>query len=198
MRSLRTAFIIAVLCLAVFQFSENTADPDLWSHVFFGTQFIHTGKPTTIDYYSWTAYGQPSFDHEYLGEAVFGLVFIWLGGPGLLLLKIVVGLLTFGVALSMNRCAGQDARTTMLVAWAFGALAVVEISFGFAAQPQIFTALLLAIELWLLRRIHSGKWRWAVALPALFALWFNLHGGALAGVVLLFTAAVATTAQIVL
>jgi hypothetical protein len=222
-----SAFIIAVLCLALFQFSENTADPDLWSHVFFGTQFIHTGKPTTIDYYSWTAYRQPSFDHEYLGEAIFGLAYLCLGGPGLLLLKIIVGLLTFGLALSMNRraeqasclsvtgisCAGPqpDSRlgaaftgaedacpATMIVAWAFGALAVVEISFGFAARPQIFTALSLAIELWLLRRIHSGNWRWALALPPLFALWFNLHGGALAGLVLLFIAAAATSAQIVL
>ena len=189
-------FVIAVLCLAVFQFSENTADPDLWSHVFFGTQFLQTGKPTTIDYYSWTAYGQPSFDHEYLGEAVFALAYRALGGPGLLLLKVIVGLLTFGIALSVA-FKNLDAKTR-IVAWAFGALAVVEISFGFAARPQIFTALSLAIELWLLDQIHRGKWQWALALPPLFALWFNLHGGALAGLILLFAAAGATSAQCLL
>ena len=86
----------------------------------------------------------------------------------------------------------------MLAAWAFGALAVVEISFGFAARPQIFTALSLAVELWILDRVHAGKWIWAFALPPLFALWFNLHGGALAGLVLLFAAAAATTAQTIL
>ena len=218
---IRPALIIAVLCLAVFQFSENTADPDLWSHVFFGKQLVQTGKPTTVDYYSWTAYGQPSFDHEYLGEAVFGLAYLSFGGPGLLLLKVVVGLLTFAVALSTNSGrdgalrrprpysgrnespapvqVGADADSkTNLVAWAFGALAVVEISFGFAARPQIFTALSLAVELWILSRIHAGKWRWAYALPPLFALWFNLHGGALVGLVLLFIAAAATSAQIIL
>ena len=239
MKCLHSAFIIAVLCLAVFQFSENTADPDLWSHVFFGKQFVQTGKPTTIDYYSWTAYGQPSFDHEYLGEAVFGLAYMCLGSPGLLLLKVIIGLLTFGIALLMNGCtvaqiskpavspiSKSASRTTsygrqvwkpaiqqtwkpalhflhgdsgtMLVAWAFGALAVVEISFGFAARPQIFTALFLTIELWLLRRIHSKNWRWALMLPPMFALWFNLHGGALAGLVLLFSAAATTSVQIVL
>ncbi|HEV2453140.1 MAG TPA: hypothetical protein VGY98_02700 [Verrucomicrobiae bacterium] len=196
MNRLRSAFVIAVLCLAVFQFSENTADPDLWSHVFFGKQFIQTGKPTTIDYYSWTAYEQPSFDHEYLGEAVFGLAYLCLGGAGLLLLKVAVGLLTFGIALSMGLKNQGD--NTKLVAWAFGALAVVEISFGFAARPQIFTALLLAFELWVVRRVHSGNWRWVLALPPLFALWFNLHGGALVGLVLLFVAVAATSAQIVL
>lgn len=187
------AFVIAVACLAVFQFSENTADPDLWSHVFFGTQLIQTGKPTTTDYYSWTAYGQPSFDHEYLGEAVFGLAYLALGGPGLLLLKIVVGLLTFGIALSIA-AKNLDSKAT-LIAWAFGALAVVEISFGFAARPQIFTALFLAVELWLLAQIHREKWQWAFALPPFFALWFNLHGGALAGLIVLFAAAGSTFVQ---
>lgn len=194
--SLGRAFIIAVLCLAVFQFSENTADPDLWSHVFFGRQLVQTGKPTTIDYNSWTACGLPSFDHEYLGEAVFALAHIWLGGTGLLLLKMLVGMLTFGIALSIS-IKNLDPKTK-LVAWAFGALAVVEISFGFAARPQVFTALSLAIELWILARIHSGKWQWAFALPPLFALWFNLHGGALAGLILLFAAAVATSTQVLL
>src|SRR5215469_464269 len=188
-----SAFVIAVLCLAVFQFSENTADPDLWSHVFFGTQFVHTGKATSTDFYSWTAYGQPSFDHEYLGEAALALAWLALGGPGLLLLKIVVGLLTFGIALSIaTKNLDPGAK---LVAWAFGALAVVEISFGFAARPQIFTALFLAIELWILAQIHRGNWKWAFALPPLFALWFNLHGGALAGLIVLFVAAAATSAQ---
>ncbi len=168
-------------------------DPDLWSHLFFGAQFVQTGKPTAIDYYSWTAYGQPSFDHEYLGEGMFGLAWLALGGPGLLLLKIIVGLLTFGIALSIA-AKNLDSKTR-LVAWAFGALAVVEISFGFAARPQIFTALFLAIELWILSQIHRGKWQWALALPPLFAVWFNLHGGALAGLILLFIAAAATSAQ---
>jgi hypothetical protein len=194
--NLRCAFIVSVLCLAVFQFSENTADPDLWSHLFFGTELIETGKPPTIDYYSWTAYGQPSVDHEYLGEAVFGLVYLGFGGAGVLWFKMLVGMLTFGLALSTGP-RNLDPKTK-LIAWAFGAVAVVEISFGFAARPQIFTALLLAVELWLLTRIHAGKWPWALALPPLFALWFNLHGGSLAGLILLFAAAGATTAQTVI
>jgi hypothetical protein len=193
-RNCQNAIIITVLCLAIFQFSENTADPDLWSHVFFGRQLIQTGQPTEIDKNSWTANGLPSFDHEYLGEAVFGLAHLWFGGTGLLLLKMIVGLMTFGFALSIA-VKNLDAKMKY-VAWAFGALAVVEISFGFAARPQIFTALSLAIELWILGRIHSGKWPWAFALPPLFALWFNLHGGALAGLILLFAAAAATSAQV--
>lgn len=193
---LARSFVICVCCLAVFQFSENTADPDLWAHVYYGAQFVQTGHPPEIDYNSWTAHGLSSFDHEYLGEAIFAIAYLVMGGPGLLLLKMAVGLLTFGLALSIA-CREMDGKTR-LVAWAFGALAVVEISFGFAARPQVFTALLLAVELWILTQIHAGKWRWALALPPMFALWFNLHGGALAALVLLFAAAAAASAQLAL
>jgi hypothetical protein len=190
---LSCAFVVAVFCLAIFHFSENTVDPDLWSHIYFGAQFVHTGIPTTTDNLSWTANGQPSFDHEYLGEAVLGAVYLCLGAPGLLLFKIIIGLLTFRTAIAV---ASRNLDLKMwAVAWVFGALAVVEISFGFAARPQIFTALLLAVELWLLNRIHVGKWQWALAFPPMFALWFNLHGGSLAGIILLFAAAGATTVQ---
>jgi hypothetical protein len=70
---------------------------------------------------------------------------------------------------------------------------VTEISFGFAARPQIFTALGLAIELMLIRRIHDGQHLWAIPFPVLFMLWINIHGGALAGVGLLGLTAGATT-----
>lgn len=146
------------------------------------------------DPYSWTANGHEWINHEILAEVAMAISFNVLGGTGLLLLKIIVGLLTFFIALSIS-AKNADSKTKM-VAWAFGTLAVVEISFGFAARPQIFTALGLAIELWLLCEIHRGKWKWSIALPPLFALWINTHGGVIAGSVLLFVTGVATTFQI--
>ena len=186
-------FVVCVICLAIFQFSENTADIDLWGHVLFGQKFLHTGHLARTDPYSWTANGQPWINHEIIGEIALGLAHRALGGAGLLLLKMVVGLLTFGLALSIAR--KPMSPCSRLIAWAFGALAVVEISYGFAARPQIFTALALAAELWILRQIHCGRGRWAFALPPLFAVWINTHGGALAGLILLLVATIATAAR---
>ena len=186
-------FVVCVICLAIFQFSENTADIDLWGHVLFGQEFLHTGRLARTEPYSWTANGQPWINHEIIAEVALALAHRALGGTGLLLLKMAVGLLTFGIALSV--ACGQMKPGARLIAWAFGALAVVEISYGFAARPQIFTALALAAELWILAAIHRGRRRWAFALPPLFAVWINTHGGALAGIVLLFVAAAATMAQ---
>jgi hypothetical protein len=190
---LRRAFVLCVICLAIFQFSENTADPDLWGHILYGERLLETGHLAKSDPYSWTAPGHEWINHEILAEAAMALSFRALGGMGLLLLKMAVGLATFFLALGIAT-RGRDNRTR-LVAWAFAGLAVVEISFGFAARPQIFTALALAIELWILHQIHKGKNVWALALPPLFALWVNTHGGVLAGLLLLFAAAGAATFQ---
>jgi hypothetical protein len=189
----RRAFCFCVLCLAVFQFSENTADPDLWAHILFGQHFLQTGGLMKTDPYSWTANGHEWMNHEVVAEIAFGLAHRWLGGTGLLLLKMAAGLLTFGLALSI--ATRQMNRPTRVAAWAFGALAVVEISFGFAARPQIFSALALAAQFWITREIHRGRWQWSLALPPLFVIWINTHGGALAGIILLFVTAAATTTQ---
>ncbi|MGA2028968.1 MAG: hypothetical protein ABSG87_02725 [Verrucomicrobiota bacterium] len=170
---LRRIFCVCILCLAVFQFSENTVDPDLWGHVLFGQQFLQSGHLAKAEPYSWTAAGHEWINHEVGAEIILG-------------------------AAHRRVAIKQMTPATRVVAWAFGALAVVEISFGFAARPQIFSALALAIEFRLLQKIHCGRWLWALALPPLFALWINTHGGVLAGIILLFIVAIASTVQLLL
>jgi hypothetical protein len=193
-RLMKNCLCAAVCALAVFQFSENTADPDLWGHVTFGEQMLRTHAVTRVEIYSWTARGQPWINHEWLAEIALGAAHTWLGGAGILLLKMLVGLATFALALrlALNKLTGPAER---LVAWIFAALAVVEISYGFAARPQIFTALFLAVELCLLVRVNAGGVFWMAGLPPLFLVWINTHGGVLAGFGLLGLTAAASSLQ---
>ena len=193
-RLLPIALGIWVFALAFFQFSENTVDPDLWGHVVFGRHMLQSGVVEKSEIYSWTARGRPFVNHEFGADLIFGATHRLLGGPGILLLKMLVGLSTLALCLKVGGEAMAWPRRA--VAWAFGALAVVEISYGFAARPQIFTALFLVLELWLLRRIHGGSWRRALALPFLFLFWINTHGGALAGFGLLLLSAGATSLEL--
>jgi hypothetical protein len=189
----RTALLAFVWILAIYQFSETTVDPDLWGHVVFGQQMLKARAIERVDLYSWTVNGQAFVNHEYGADLILGATHWTLGGSGLLLLKVLVGLLTFGLALRL----GTKSMTWSgsAIALALGAVAVTEISYGFAARPQIFTALGLVIELMLLRRVHEGRHWWAIALPVLFMIWINIHGGALAGVGLLGLAIGASTLQ---
>lgn len=192
-RLLRLSLCAWVLVLALYQFSENTVDPDLWGHVVFGQQMLKTGTLERIESYSWTANGQAFINHEYGADLVLGGTHLLAGGMGLLLLKLGVGLVAFLLALRLG--AKSLTWPASAIAWAVAAVAVVEISFGFAARPQIFTCLGLVLLLMFLRRIHEGALRWAFALPPLFVLWVNVHGGVLAGVGLLVLAAGVTTVE---
>ena len=184
-----------MLLLAVFQFSENTVDLDLWGHLVFGQHMLHSGTIPKTDIYSWTAYGQPWINHEWIAEIILAVFYTAWGGPGILLLKVVVGLAAFAVCLRLG--AQSLSWPARFVAWAFAALAVVEISYGFAARPQIFTALFLALELLVLQQVHSGKKLWVLGLPVLFLVWINTHGGVLAGYGLLGLVAGVATLQMV-
>jgi hypothetical protein len=189
----RTSLCALVWVLAIYQLSETTADPDLFGHVTFGQQMLRSGAIQAAETYSWTANGQPFINHEYGADLIIGAAHLALGGSGLLLLKLAVGLLTFGVALRLGmKSLSWPASAVALVV---GLVAVVEISFGFAARPQIFTALSLVLLLAILRRVHEGKLLWTLAIPVLFGLWINVHGGVLAGLGLLVLAAGASTME---
>src|SRR5579884_1102536 len=100
-RFFKRAFYAWVILLALFQFSENTADPDLWGHVVFGQEMLSTHSIPRTEMYSWTAAGQPWFNHEVIAEISLGAAHALLGGAGLLLLKMTVGLLAFALALKI-------------------------------------------------------------------------------------------------
>jgi hypothetical protein len=185
------AFMACVLVLAFYGFAANTADPDLWGHVLFGHQALLTGVVERADSYSWTAAGAPWINHEALAEILMALAHRVAGGAGLFWLMTCCGLATWWLALRLG--AERLDLSERWVAWGLAAVASVEIAFGFAARPQMFTGLALAVLLWLLRRVTAGRIGWAVALPLLFALWINLHGGALAGWALLWLTALAVS-----
>ena len=133
-RYLQICFCAVVILLAIFQFSENTTDVDLWGHVIFGQAMIKTQSIPKAEVYSWTAAGQPWVSHEVLAEVFLGGAHMLLGGNGLLLLKLAMGLLSFGIALQMG--IADLTWPEKFIPWTVAALAAVEISFGFAARPN--------------------------------------------------------------
>ena len=132
-------------CCWLFINSPKTRRTGLWGHVVFGQEMLQTHRIPKTETYSWTAHGQPWINHEWLAEISLGGAHALMGGSGLLLLKWAVGMLTFGICLRVG-LSGLSSHSRF-IAWAIAALAVTEISYGFAARPQIFTALFLAIEL---------------------------------------------------
>lgn len=174
---------LLVFCGVLVPTARTIADLDLWGHVLWGMHIASTRQVPQADPFSYLTQGQPWINHEWLGDLNLGLA--WLAGdaPGLLLLKLVAWLLVYGVLFSWLRRNGLDALRGGLVL-----LCGVPIlsTFSVTIRPQMFTALCFTLLLWSLQKADAGQRRWLWALPGLFWLWANLHGGFLVGLGMLW------------
>ncbi|MDX2176227.1 MAG: hypothetical protein SF028_07125 [Candidatus Sumerlaeia bacterium] len=184
---------LAVLLFALFHLSVNDVDVDLWGHTLFGQRMLSLGEVERAEPFSWTAPGHRWINHELVAELLLGAAHVVAGGTGIWLLKTSIGLLVFGLCVGYALDGERWPRSAAV--WLVAALGVVELAFGFAARPQIFTALGLALLLYILREGHRSHPAWFLALPLLLAGWINTHGGALAGVALTCACAAASLAE---
>ncbi|MEX2174083.1 MAG: hypothetical protein WD872_06955 [Pirellulaceae bacterium] len=199
--------VLAVLLACGVALSLNIVDPDLWGHVQYGRDALRDGLPATTTY-SYLAEGYPWINHEILAEYALAIGNDWLGGPGLLIAKCLLGLGVVGLILQRAFQQGVS-----LIAGCMAALFVaVCLGTHWSLRPQVFSyvsfALLLAIlsycfEGW------EGRWQWPLAslrkwrgwqpddfepleysvdrlrmlwlVPLLMVFWTNAHGGFLAG-----------------
>jgi hypothetical protein len=156
-------------------------DPDYWWHVKTGQYIAETGALPRVDIFSYTMAGQPWVTHEWLTQLLLYLVQQRFGYVGNVVLFGLIGMLTALAvyATCRHRGLGEPGAAVLMV----GALVM---GMGSAnVRPQAMTALLLALCVLLLTRYKQGQPRALWALPPLLALWVNLHGGYIIGLVLL-------------
>jgi hypothetical protein len=154
------------------------SDGDLGRHLRLGEHMLTHGL-LREDLFSYTRFGEPFIGHEWLSEIAFALA--WRLG-GMPLVSVASGLLiafTYAYLTSMLLRRGVDP----LLAYLAAMLAAVLGSFHWLARPHLFTLLGVALLLGRLERSEQGARPWTY-LP-LFALWVNVHGGFLFGLVLI-------------
>jgi hypothetical protein len=149
---------------------KTVADPDLWGHVRFGLDIIRDRALTSVDPYSFTQ-DVPWVNHEWLSEVVMGLAFEAGGSVGLMVLK---ALLAAATCVLVARALWHVAD---IVRWPALALVVwCSLSIAWMLRPQLWTLLLFAA----LCLILTSK-RHLFAVPFLFVVWVNVHGGWVVG-----------------
>lgn len=165
---------IAALALGGFTVMLNS---DLWFHLAAGRLILETRTIPRVDSWSFTAEGQPWHNHEWLSDVIFqawaqafdvhALVY-WQWG-----LTVATFLILFRV---VERLSGSYLLSFLLTGFA----AVVAAPF-LDTRPHLYSLLFFVILLQqiLIRRAPSR------ALPLLFLLWINLHGGAMFGLMAL-------------
>jgi hypothetical protein len=173
--------------LLLFALSTITsADSDLWGHLRFGLDTLHAHVLTAVDPYSFTQ-DRSWINHEWLSELQMAVAYAAAGPAGLALLK---GALVFGTMLLVwSALADVDLSARIVV---LGVTALSTVPATRTLRPQLWSMLCLAILCRALVDERGSSRRW---LPALFALWANLHGGWIVGLGVLVAWAAAVTSS---
>lgn len=174
------ALLLLMLALLMTAFRLDTVQPDTWWALRAGKDMWHTGKVPHTDTYSFTAYGRPWPDHEWLWQVIaYGLYHV----GDLLLLSVINGIVAV-VAVALARPSGRVTWVDVVVL----APAVSIVSLAWSVRPQVVGLLMLAL---LVRMLQAGRWRTVVLV---MLLWANLHGSAVYGGLILVAATAAAAA----
>jgi hypothetical protein len=143
-------------------------DPDYGWHVEMGKYITESGIPKT-DPFSYTMPSYPFVDHEWLMNVILYRLDQMIGKNGLAVIFAVMAI--FALRLGKKPVGWEP---SVLLA---GALLLLR----FGVRPQVLDWLLVAVIWRLFGKERLWKqWRWA--LPVMFVLWTNLHGGFAIGV----------------
>ena len=181
-----TVFSFPVMCMfllaaLIFGYSaRGIAEPDIWWHLRNAAYLFQHHSFPSVDTYSFSAAGSPWMNFEWLSEVPFFLGFKALGLQGLLAVYFAVLVLIY-VGVYYRSCrAGADCKDAAVAT--LGAICLGGVSM--APRMLLFGWLCMMGLLLVLDRFQrTGRGLWL--LPPLFALWINLHGSWVFGMVVL-------------
>src|ERR1700730_2036646 len=173
----RRVFVF-ILALGLFTMgARGVADPDVWWHLRTGQLILQNHSVFHTDPYSFTRFGQPWVNHEWLSEIlIFGLYRV--SGFGGLIVGFAIVIATT-LLLVFIRCPGRPYLAALMTLW--GAIASAP---TWGVRPQMLSLLLASIFLIVLEdSTQRPNLLWWTA-PLMF-LWVNLHAGYAIGLALL-------------
>jgi len=157
---------------------------DVWWHLRAGQEAVESCSSLPVDTFSHTRAGVP-WAHKDLGaEVLLRAVHAPGGFPGLVALRLLLFLGALGLVVGTARRAGAAPAAALLL----GAVVVLAVEFRFVPRPSLFSLVLLPALMALRQRQRLRPlpaWQWAVVVGLLFAVWANLHRGALLGLTVL-------------
>lgn len=174
--SIKRLFSVITFILVFLVFSRTVVDADLWWHLRTGQNMWEQQKILLNDSFSYTRFGAAWVNAFWLSEIALYLCYRIGGYFAIALFVALTGALTF--YLIYNRLPGSPILNSFIIL-----LTAITAAPIWGPRPQILSFLLVAIlDRWLDKRENHPAWM----LIPLFALWANLHGGWIWGLLLLF------------
>lgn len=177
------AFVLPLVFLFVRLEGARTllGDGDTGWHLRTGEWILANGRVPDRDIFSFTKPGEPWYAWEWLWDVVFGWLHLHWGLAAVVLASSLVLALTFALLYRLvRRACDHEFIAIAVTITACGASAL-----HWLARPHLFTLLFLVIFLSILERAREGRTRLLVWLPLLTIPWTNMHGGFIAGIILI-------------
>lgn len=168
---------LLVLAYAFNAFSLITPDNDLWGKIAFGNQIWSAGSIPLTNDHSFTAADYPFYNHEWLADVIFYLIFSTWGSTGLLIFKMAIGLMVVNLLSSLYLRRGKS----VIVYLFYFFFLIPVLAPGFMSRAHLFTILFLTLLVALLQYYYDGHKKTIYWIPPLILIWVNCHGGVLAG-----------------
>jgi hypothetical protein len=174
---IRRVFVV-ILALGLFTMAaRSVTDPDVWWHLRTGQLILQTHTIFHTDPFSFTRFGHPWVDHEWLSQILIFALYRLAGWGGLIVGFSAIIAAAFLVA--FVRCSGRP-----YVAGVITLLGAFASAPSWSVRPQMLTLLLASVLLLILERSYQRPqllW-WT---PLLFLLWVNLHAGYALGIAIM-------------
>jgi len=171
--------VVGLTFLAVFTMAVRVSvDTDTWWHLRAGAWMTEQGQILRTDPFSLTRQGEPWVYPGWLAQVILYVVYRVFGIIGLNLLTSLMVVIAF-IFIWSQLDAPPLLRAFVLI------LATTVSGVYWSARPHIFSFALTGIFLCLLARTREKNLSWLWLLPPLMALWINLHGGFVIGLILI-------------
>lgn len=170
------AYAVALVWLLSFGYTEM-AGSDLWWHLAAGREILQQGSLWLVDTWSFTAAGGEWGNHEWLADLIYHAWVSLFGVHSLVYWKWLLIVATYGLLLRSLQHQCADVSMALVLTLIAAAVAAPFLDL----RPHLYTLLGVALLLFLYRAGRPALWR----LLVLFAIWVNLHGGFVFGLMLL-------------
>jgi hypothetical protein len=201
--NLRRLLLLAVLyalpaCLAITSLALGQNNPDLWWHLRTGQWIVHHHGVPWTDPFSSFGMGKPWLAYSWLYELVLYDAYVWRGlmGPAIFVIALASanGIVLYGAV--RRRMEGFAASIALA---ATGVLILVPF---YSAMPVLVSAFLFLIEMDIVFGEVVGTYSGVSGhrlwfLPALFAIWANVHVEFIYGLAALVLAAATQDLELV-
>jgi hypothetical protein len=170
----RRVFLVIVALGLFAMAARSVTDPDVWWHLRTGQLILQNHAVFRSDPYSFTKFGQPWVNHEWLSDALIFTLFRTTGWAGPIV--TFAGVTSAAFMLVFLRCAGRPYLAAAFTVWSAIASAP-----SWGVRPQTLSLLLASLFLLLLNRSYECPNVLWYTLP-LMLLWVNLHAGFAIGI----------------